>query len=83
MYTPIAIQSVDAIRITCRNCGVAVIMPIQTVHEIPHKCFNCYHEFPASSIQDFMRQFRHMKDVVGKQEVTFMAHLEADIHNLK
>lgn len=53
-------------------------MPTST-REVPAKCFNCGHEFPAQTILEFMREFRFMKDTASRADVSFMVHLEADV----
>ena len=78
MDTPISVRSVEAVRLTCTRCGVALIMPIDSTKEVPHKCFNCYHEFPSRIIQEFIRDFRVMREELGETDVTFMVHMEHD-----
>jgi len=74
--TPIPLTAIEALRLTCRHCGVAIVMPLTETREVPPKCFNCCHDFPAHSLREFMRDFREMKEAVGKNDVTFMVHLE-------
>ena len=75
MTPPIPVSAIEAVRLTCKHCGVAVIMPMET-KEVPAKCFNCCYEFPAQSLREFMREFRYLKEAVGKADVTFVEHLE-------
>ena len=74
---PISVQAVEAVRLTCKHCGVAIIMPIKTTRDFPQKCFNCCHEFPAQPLSDFMREFRYMQDAIGRADISFLLHLEA------
>lgn len=75
---PIPVSAIAGIRLSCKHCGVAIIMPLETTREVPAKCFSCGHEFPYRALQDFMREFRYMKDAAGKSDVTFMVHLEQE-----
>lgn len=75
MLTSIPLSAVESVRLTCRHCGVAIIMPTGT-REVPGKCFNCCHEFPAQTIIQFMREMRFMKDTAERADVSFMVHLE-------
>ena len=74
--TPIPLQSIESIRLTCRHCGVALILPFDTVKESPSKCFNCCHPLPGVALQDFMREFRCLQAEARRVDVNFIAHLE-------
>ena len=78
MNTSILATTIDAIRLTCKDCGVALIMPIDSTKEVPHKCFNCYMEFPYQSLQEFIRDFRHMRGQLCKAGMAFMVHMDHD-----
>ncbi|CAK0777668.1 conserved hypothetical protein [Gammaproteobacteria bacterium] len=76
MNTPIPVQSIEALRLTCPNCRVAIIMPLATTREVPHKCFNCCKEFQAYGVQDLISNLLRVRSLVEKQDPLFMVHVE-------
>lgn len=69
-------QSITAVRLTCKRCGVAVIMPMATTQEVPSKCFNCATTFNAGGMLDFMRKLKYFQSDLARIDTTFSAHLE-------
>lgn len=76
MPASIPLQSIEAIRLTCRHCGVALILPFETAKEVPSKCFNCCHPLPGHALHDFMREFKCLQTEAKRADVNFIAHLE-------
>lgn len=43
------IAAIRALRLTCRHCGAAVVIPL-TAKDAPAQCFNCYAKLPGPEI---------------------------------
>lgn len=73
---PIPAQSIETVRLTCKRCGVAVIMPLAITHNVPPECSNCATTFNAGGVLDFMRKLKYFQSDLVNIGTTFSVHLE-------
>jgi hypothetical protein len=59
--SPIPAARIKGLRLTCRGCGVEILLPV-TARDAPPKCFNCYTDFPAQGILSALRELKWLHD---------------------
>lgn len=64
---PIQASSIKGLRITCRKCGVEVMLPV-TARESPSKCFNCYTDFNSQGIIAALRELKWLHDTDARSD---------------
>lgn len=58
---PIPAAQIKGLRITCRKCGVEIMLPV-TARESPSKCFNCYTDLDSQAIIAALRELKWLHD---------------------
>ena len=58
--TILPIAAIRALRLTCRHCGSAVVIPI-SAHQGPLTCFNCARELPGMEVMKLVGELRWLQ----------------------
>ena len=77
--TILPIAAIRALRLTCRHCGSAVVIPI-SAHQGPLTCFNCARELPGMEVMKLVGELRWLQKYTAahgtEASVAFDAALE-------
>jgi len=75
----LSVADIRALRLTCRNCGAAVVIPLSARHG-PAQCFNCARELPGPQLMKLVGELRWLQDYTAlpgaEAKVEFDAALE-------
>ena len=72
----IPINAIEALRLTCKNCNAALIIPLDA-REVPCRCFNCAQQFPSANIQKLLLKLRYTQQDLKQNEHRHAIVLEA------
>lgn len=73
------VRSITAVRLTCRNCGSAVVIPLDA-RNAPTRCFNCAAPLPGPDLlRDVISGLAWLKEAAEGPEVTFDAAIEGEL----
>lgn len=74
------IAAIQALRLTCRNCGAAVVIPL-SARNGPEKCFNCCREIPGAQVMKLVVELRWLKDVTGARDAGIQVDFDAALEH--
>lgn len=75
----INVKDVKSVRVTCKTCGTAVILPLGR-NNFLSQCVSCSTKLPFSTISELMNQLefltRQLRD--EKADISFQLHIEGE-----
>ncbi len=74
------VAAIQALRLTCRHCGAAVVIPL-TARNGPAQCFNCCSPLPSAELMHLVAGLRWLKDVTTGKDATLQAGFEAALEH--
>lgn len=77
MTTTTNLTEIESVRLTCKQCSTAVILPLKA-HNVPSECVNCESELPAKETKELISKLRFLKGNLQNANVTFELHLESN-----
>lgn len=77
MTTITNITEIESVRLTCKNCETAIVLPLKA-RNVPSECVNCESELPAKETKELISKLRFLKGQLQNANVTFELHLESN-----
>lgn len=71
----INLTQIDSVRITCKHCGTAIILPLKA-RNIPSECVNCESELPNKDVKELLSKLRLLKIQLQESNALIELHFE-------
>lgn len=79
MSFKIDVSDISILRITCKHCKTALILPLNA-NNPPFRCVNCATNFPQTAIKDLMRNLEHIAYMLkhNSNDIAVELHIEGE-----
>ena len=78
--TILPISTIRAVRLTCRCCGAAVVIPLAASNG-PIKCFNCARPLPGFEVLRLVKELRWLQDYTATTGAEVTADFDAALEH--
>jgi hypothetical protein len=74
--TILPVSAIQSLRLTCRCCGAAVVIPLDA-NNGPVKCFNCARPLPGAEVMKLVGELRWLRDYTASPNAEVSATFDA------